>query len=378
MASVVDKLKSIESQISHDKENKLNRELLLRGEEALEVLNLHYRSLDDHANFSARIEEKDVMKVYYSMTNDLKNQVCNIQKLCSLSTLTERKVFSNRKIPSHLKTLGGVSLVSAALIKKFSMHISVLFGSYAPFAVFAGIFALANKSANNKINDSFYVKSIIYNQLDSSVAIDFYSKTFKVERSIYNISDIKVENNASNIILNAGNLKFYVDVLNNDANLDLKLLNSIFNKERDLLVESVLVNNGKFLNFACPYTSNPNVALDLLLRDSYLKLKGKDDSPKYEEDFMSISDKNLQSFREKTLSQIQASESGDNLSFVEETLKNNGLEKAREATEFLNRTFLVENSRQLKSLGDYEIAQLAKNLGIHNLEVEALARKIRK
>lgn len=86
--------------MSHDIENKLNRELILRGNEALEFINLYNRSLDDHENFTSKIGEKDIYNVYYEMTKDFKSETCGIQSLVESSTLENRLVYSNKSLVS--------------------------------------------------------------------------------------------------------------------------------------------------------------------------------------------------------------------------------------------------------------------------------------
>lgn len=99
-SEALNNLKSLKSSISHKKENKIDRELLLRINEALEFISFHNRTNEDHKNLSGIINEQSTYKVYNSVKKLF--NINNKDILINHSTKDNRLVYFYNSIVSYI------------------------------------------------------------------------------------------------------------------------------------------------------------------------------------------------------------------------------------------------------------------------------------
>ena len=146
----------------------------------------------------------------------------------------------------------------------------------------------------------------------------------------------------------------------------------IFNhKTKDNLLESLLIKGNGLIDFSCPVFSNPNNAIDYLLRKNYLSEKEntKSTSENYKESLLSISDDKIAAYREHQIGIAKSADKSTELMEIEELLKRAGIEKAQEATKFLLENFSTTKVEHVKNLGDYELKQLVLHLQLSSEQI---------
>ena len=99
-ADALNNLKTLKSSVGHKKENKIDRELLLRINEALEYISFHNRTKEDHDNLSGLINEQSTFKIYNSVKKLFNNNDKDI--LVNHSTKNNRLIYYYTSIVSLL------------------------------------------------------------------------------------------------------------------------------------------------------------------------------------------------------------------------------------------------------------------------------------
>lgn len=177
--------------------------------------------------------------------------------------------------------------------------------------------------------------------------------------------------------------KYVLPIAESVTMSDEKLLREIFNTQnKDDLVESILVQRRTLIDIYNDHVANPNFTLDLILRSHLLNNKDKSEKSVSNEDLhhemLSIPDKEVSEFKEKSLNILKNSSSENELSVIEEILSNNGIEKAGDCTKFLAENFDVTSVYHLKHISDYEMTKIASYLQISLDDVKKSFKKIEK
>jgi hypothetical protein len=92
-SSTISSLNDFKVNLKKDLENKLNRELVLKTNEALETLKLHNRTVSDHTNLSGNISQNEVYNIYQTLAKDFKNNTTPTDYFLKNSTENNRLVY---------------------------------------------------------------------------------------------------------------------------------------------------------------------------------------------------------------------------------------------------------------------------------------------
>lgn len=239
------------------------------------------------------------------------------------------------------------------------------------------------KKYDKEIMNSNLVSSLRYNKSTREISLEYYPKNIPiVVNNKLNASDCFLEHHSTNnkeyFIIRTIDNSFLLPVDPLRSQIDSVLLKEIFRPEKDPLFYSAVIAKNKGFILDCPYTSNPNSSLDLLLRESLLKEKDPDfdklTQVEIKEKLLNITDKEVELHKEK-LSNIIHKDYG--LDKIESTLSSIGILKAKEAAKFLNEEFLVESLSHLKHLGDYELNCLAKHIDLSANELSNLISNLK-
>ena len=239
------------------------------------------------------------------------------------------------------------------------------------------------KKYDKEIMNSNLVSSLSYNKSTREITLEYYPKNIPiVVNNKLNASDCVLEHHSTNnkeyFIIRTIDNSFLLPVDPVRSQIDSVLLKEIFRTENDPLFYSAVIAKNKGFILDCPYTSNPNSSLDILLRESLLKEKEPDfdklSKVEIKEKLLNITDNEVELHKEK-LSNITHKDYG--LDKIESTLSSFGILKAKEATKFLNEEFLVESLSHLKHLGDYELNCLAKHIDLSSNEISNLISNLK-
>lgn len=216
------------------------------------------------------------------------------------------------------------------------------------------------------------VKSIFYNQFEKKLEITCYTTLFTKSKATFDVDELLLEHvthdnsKFSYYILKNNTFKFILPEEESNSKLDSRLLTEIFNhKSKDHLLESLLIKGKGLIDFSCPVFSNPNNALDHLLRKNYLAENENISSlsaENYKEKLISIADNKIAAYKEQQTNIAKSSDKNSELNVVEDLLRRAGIEKAQEGTKYLNENFAVSKVDHVKNLGDYELKQLVLHL----------------
>lgn len=216
------------------------------------------------------------------------------------------------------------------------------------------------------------VKSIFYNQFEKKLEITYYSSLFTKSKATFDVDELLLEHvthdnsKFSYFILKNNTFKFILPEEESKSTLDSRLLAEIFNhKSKDHLLESLLIKGKGLIDFSCPVFSNPNNALDHLLRKNYLAENENISSlsaENYKEKLISIADNKIAAYKEQQTNIAKSSDNNSELNVVEDLLRRAGIEKAQEGTKYLSENFAVSKVDHVKNLGDYELKQLVLHL----------------
>lgn len=93
---VITELKIYQSNLAHNKENMISRELVLKSQHALTLLFFYRKSDEEHNQSSCTIDESNVHTAYMLHLNDLKSEATNLQLLLNNSRSDFRQVYKFR------------------------------------------------------------------------------------------------------------------------------------------------------------------------------------------------------------------------------------------------------------------------------------------
>mmetsp|Transcript_21231 Transcript_21231/g.22016 ORF Transcript_21231/g.22016 Transcript_21231/m.22016 type:complete len:453 (-) Transcript_21231:95-1453(-) len=387
---VVSELKALQSNLSHQKEKKIDRELILRSNEAIEVLSLYNRSVEDHSNFSASINENNIYKVYNTMIKTLPDETSDVNKLILLSSTNNRVIYQNNNSFSNKSYLRffGKTLATGILIKKFNIEIAILLGKFGPLTLFSGLTYFYYQHLAKSIGSSGnLVKKLVYKNLTKTIEVDYITSICTNGNASFELGELNLQyvsadpNTTTGYYLLYNNThKFVLPIENSNTLFDRKLLVELFNlRSRDSLVEYALISNKFLINLNCPFTRNPNNTIDTLLREKILsenenihKLSSEDLQFK----LLSIHDNEVEEYREKLLTELRNSEE-KNISDIKYILQKVGIEKSSEAASFLIENLNVSSFEHLKNISEFELKTLSKYLSLSAEEEEKLYEKIK-
>ena len=371
--SVLSELKSFKSSFAHDKESKLNRELIIKSNEAITVLAYHNRNIRDHDNFSSKVSENEVYKVYKAFTRNLKhlgkedlNETKEITQNGKLLYSNNNKFcyatknkFVNLAIYSGL-AIGTVNIFP--LLTPLTIPI-VLLSAFASFN-FHNIFP---KIAN-------VAKTIVFFE---------HGQTFEIElvdgrKIIMRRNCIDITNNGKLFVVTDGRINVYLPVEESygEYNIFSQLMNP---KLKDNTVDSILLKKGKMIDLTCNTTTNPDSFLDNIVRDKILKNQISNiDKLKHEEYYiksLEISDNHVNDYIKTASNQLKNLETQEFEHFFESI----GIsqDKSKEITLFAKRKYYISKSNHLKYLSKEELKDLCLSTNLTDSEYESILNKLK-
>jgi len=354
-------LKSIQSSFSHDKESKLNRQIIFNSNQALQLIAYHHRSLEDHKNYSLKISELEMYKVYEAMISSFKEKLIKddetnlIYKNNNFNPIIKRILFSF--IPFSL----GIAL---------KCSLSVIFGVYTvPFilSLTFGFYKLLNQNPT-EINQ---IKSIKYLSNDNIFEIELFS-LFK-EKIYLKRNMIDITSSEHFYKITDGIRNFYLPKHNSEGNY--RLINNIMNpKLIDKNVDLILLSNKNNIDFSCNITSKPYLAIDTFIRKEIIKNQIEFEKLSHEEIYLKsleLSDNNVKEFLIRKDDNLKECETFEK--YFEEII---GFNKSKDISNLLIKKFYYSNVNQLKYLNDEELKEITIHLNLSLEDIEKIKKKI--
>lgn len=373
--TVLSELKSFKSSFAHDKESKLNRELIVKSNEAITVLAYHNRDIRDHHNFSSRVSENEVYKVYKAFTKSIKDlKVEQSSDSNSNETPQNGKVLysNNKKICYvtnnkffNLAAYSGLAFTAVNLLpilSPFTIPI-VLLSAYTSFN-FHNIFPqIANVA-----------KKIVFFQHDQTFEIELVDG----RKILMRRNCIDITNNGKLFVVTDGRINVYLPV--EDSHGEYNIFSQLMNpKLKDNSVDSILLKNGKMIDLTCNTTTVPESALDNVVRDKILRGQISDiDKLKHEEYYiktLKISDSDVNDYIKRASSKLNILEQQD----VEHFFETIGIsqEQSKEIILYANRKYHISKLNHLKFLSKEELKDLCSSTDIKDSQYEQILNKLK-
>lgn len=357
-------LKSIQTSFSHDKESKLNRQIIFNSNEALRIVAYHHRTLLDHKNYSLKISESEIYNVYKSMIFSYKDKKKEEFKK-NLNLIYRNNNFN----PIISNSLFASIPILAGLFFKHSF--SLLFGIYSiPLIFFTsiGIF--------QSLNEKIQIKSINYFPNEKIIELELFS-IFGDEKVIFKRNMVDITSSDYSYKITDGIRNFYISKYNSEG--DFRLLNHLMNpKLIDKNVEDILLSDKNHIDFSCDITSQPNVAIDSFIRKEIIKNNDNFEKLSHEEIYLKsleISDRNVKEYltsrKESLNKEFESFEK-----YFEEKI-GLSIQKSIEITNLLIKKFYYSSISQLKFLNDEELKEISIILNLTSDDIEKIKLKIK-
>lgn len=88
----------MKNNLAHNKENKLNRELIIKTVQTIDILSNQNRTNEDHQNHTTEITEENVYRVYQTSSKDFSIKAQNTQALLKSSSTNSRYLYQSAKV----------------------------------------------------------------------------------------------------------------------------------------------------------------------------------------------------------------------------------------------------------------------------------------
>lgn len=95
---LISDLKSLKNSLAHNKENKYNRELILKTSQAINILANQQKTNEDHENYTTEITEENTYRVYQTSTKDFAGNAQNTDALIKSSSANARYLYQSSKV----------------------------------------------------------------------------------------------------------------------------------------------------------------------------------------------------------------------------------------------------------------------------------------